>query len=73
MAKFPIEERRPIDHPTPFEPTDCFNLTRKGSTSRGEGETVSRTQKSPGRAEPLLRLSVNPPRSRRANRTRRRW
>ncbi|MFS2155163.1 hypothetical protein ACCD05_29245, partial [Rhizobium sp. Rhizsp42] len=22
---------RPDDHPTPFEPTECFNLTRKGS------------------------------------------
>ncbi|TAX70829.1 hypothetical protein ELI03_03205 [Rhizobium leguminosarum] len=26
-----IYTRRPVDHPTPFEPTECFNLTRKGS------------------------------------------
>ncbi|TAX17418.1 diadenosine tetraphosphate hydrolase, partial [Rhizobium ruizarguesonis] len=25
------DARRPADHPTPFEPTECFNLTRKGS------------------------------------------
>ncbi|TBH26666.1 diadenosine tetraphosphate hydrolase, partial [Rhizobium leguminosarum] len=26
------DTRRPVDHPTPFEPTECFNLTRKGSS-----------------------------------------
>ncbi|NEJ25924.1 hypothetical protein GR247_38590 [Rhizobium leguminosarum] len=25
------DARRPVDHPTPFEPTECCNLTRKGS------------------------------------------
>ncbi|MGO6691915.1 hypothetical protein ACCT03_02550, partial [Rhizobium johnstonii] len=28
------DARRPVDHPTPFEPTECFNLTRKGSSFR---------------------------------------
>jgi hypothetical protein len=26
------DARRPVDHPTPFEPTECCNLTRKGSS-----------------------------------------
>ncbi|NEH54352.1 hypothetical protein GR198_01175 [Rhizobium leguminosarum] len=32
LRRFGLAETgRLIDHPTPFEPTECFNLTRKGS------------------------------------------
>ncbi|TAX58386.1 diadenosine tetraphosphate hydrolase, partial [Rhizobium leguminosarum] len=26
------DARRPVDHPTPFEPTECCKLTRKRSS-----------------------------------------
>ncbi|MGO7159490.1 hypothetical protein ACCS78_08560, partial [Rhizobium johnstonii] len=28
------DARRPVDHPTPFEPTECFKLIRKGSMAK---------------------------------------
>ncbi|NKL02788.1 hypothetical protein GFM02_32260 [Rhizobium leguminosarum bv. viciae] len=32
--------RRPVDHPIPFEPTECFNLTPKGSSKVSFGRLV---------------------------------
>jgi hypothetical protein len=29
------DARRLVEHPTPFEPTECCNLTRKGSSIDG--------------------------------------
>ncbi|RVU12755.1 hypothetical protein EOS93_03195 [Rhizobium sp. RMa-01] len=35
----PSDARRPVDHPTPFEPTECFNLTRKASSNHASFRT----------------------------------
>jgi hypothetical protein len=54
------DARRPVDHPTPFEPTECCNLTRKGSRLPRHlvvlfsqiGRWRERTKKSPAEAGP---------------------
>ncbi len=38
------DARKPVDHPTPLEPTECFKLTRKGSRDIAATKKARKTE-----------------------------